>query len=131
MSRRLYRQMAQSRAALNRRSGDTFDYVAYKRQQEVDAAKMPPAILSEPPARIHHPVLKAPQRKCYRALRFWKGEAYGEDIGFGTKDQALAILRRELGWAIVVDPNGKRIAYNWQPLEVRDATAHAEVMDRR
>ena len=129
MSRRLYRQMAQARAALNRRSGDTFDYVAYKEQQEAATALSP--IPTAPPARIHHPVLKAPQRKCYRALRFWKGEAYGEDIGFGTKDQALAILRRELGWAIVVDPNGKRIAYNWQPLEARDATAHAEVMDRR
>jgi len=76
-----------------------------ERARTVEAAVM---------TRIYHPVIEAPEFKCYRVIRRWKGED-PEDIGF-SRDQAtaIALMNRELGWAIVLDPQGKRIAHNWQ-----------------
>lgn len=75
----------------------------------------PPAIV-----RVHHPAIKAPEHKCYRVIRRWKGEDFGECIGFSrTEAEALFLLNKELGWAIVVDPNEKRSAFNFQPMTSR------------
>jgi hypothetical protein len=72
--------------------------------------------------RVSHPAIKAPEYKCYRVIRRFKvnGVVEFEDIGaFKTMEPALAMIRREQGWASVSDLNGKRIAYNWRPMETR------------
>lgn len=70
--------------------------------------------------RIYHPAVKAPEHKCYRVIRRWKGEAFGEDIGFRrTETEAVLLMNRELGWAIVIDPNGRRKAHNFQAMTER------------
>ena len=70
--------------------------------------------------RVHHPAIPAPEHKCYRVLRRWKGDEFSECIGFRrTEAEALILLNKELGWAIVVDANGKRVAHNFQPMTER------------
>src|SRR5258708_6677905 len=84
-----------------------------------------PAVPAPPEssARIHHPVIKAPEYKCYRVLRHFSsasGVLQFEDIGAShSLGDALAISTREQGYAIVVAPTGNTVCYNGQPLETR------------
>lgn len=87
----------------------------------VAPAKAPRTL--EPPPRIVHPTVKAPEWKCWRVVRLFtkQGEVCLEDIGsFGGVVDAVRMLSREQGKARVLDPNGKVYADNYQPLEARE-----------
>lgn len=75
-------------------------------------------------ARVHHPVTKAPEWKCYRVIRRFTvhGELCFEDIGScKTHGEALAISTHEAGHAVILDPNNKTLGTNGQPIEAREA----------
>lgn len=119
--RRLYRQMANARGALNHmhRGVLSADETAQIAQEQARTRALRERHAA-PAERIHHQAIKAPEHKCYRVVRRWKNEEYGEDIGWlGTYEHALWVMNRELGWAIVLDRNGKRIGHNFQPMETR------------
>jgi hypothetical protein len=72
--------------------------------------------------RIVHPVVAAPERKCFRVIRlFLNHGAVGiEDIGFAaTAAPALAISTREQWRAQVLDPDGRIYSDNWRHMERR------------
>lgn len=86
-------------------------------QAEQDAAAGAERARADVTERVYHPAIKAPEHKCFRVVRRWKNEEYGEDIGYRrTQGEALILMNRELGWARVVNPNGKPIAFNGQPM---------------
>jgi len=69
--------------------------------------------------RVHHPAIKAPEYKCYRVLRRFllDKEMAFEDIGaFKGLSAALILSSREQGFAVVLDPNGKQVSWNGQPI---------------
>lgn len=119
MSRRLHNAMAQARASLNNRDRSQSDW--YLEEKARQAAAGPVTVdVPAPPERTYHQAIKTPEHRCYRVIRFWKGEDFPEDIGyFKTETEAFRLMNRELGWAIVVNPNHKRIAFNYQPMTSR------------
>lgn len=91
---------------------------------DADDAKRATAPIEEAPtlARVRHPVIKAPQYKCYRVIRHFRqgGWTQFEDIGaFYSAVDAALMLAREEGNARVLDPRGKVFADNFQPIEER------------
>lgn len=89
-------------------------------QDAAAGAERARAAIAAASERIHHPAIKAPEFKCYRVIRRWESEECGEDIGFArTEAEACRLMNREQGWAIVVNPNNRRVAYNFQPMETR------------
>jgi len=93
-----------------------------------DAAEQEPSTgpASSPPARVRHPVTRAPSWKCYRVVRHYRqgGVLQFEDIGaFHDAMPALTMLTREVGKARILDPQGKVYADNWQPIEERASRA--------
>ncbi len=119
--RRRYQQMANARGRLNARgvqlSAEEIAAIEREEEARLEAARTRQA---KPRERIYHPAIKAPEHKCYRVLRQWKDSPWREDIAAcKTELQAWAVLDREKGWAIVVDPNGKRVAHNGQPMTER------------
>lgn len=120
-NRRRYTEMARARGALNapscRLSVKEIAQIDRESAARQEAERVRQA---ESLKRIHHPAIKAPEFKCYRVIRRWQDEEYGEDIGFSRlQAEALMVMNREQGWAIVLDPQGKRIAWNGQTMEAR------------
>lgn len=87
--------------------------------QQADAAYTPAAIAE--PRYVVHPVVKAPEHKCFRVIRLFKQDnrLAIEDIGYGTAKQAMAILSTEEWRAQVLDLNGRVHSDNWRALEKR------------
>lgn len=72
--------------------------------------------------RIHHPVTKAPEYRCYRVVRHFRRDdcVEFEDIGaFKDPLPALRMLDAELGRARILDPNGRVYSDNLQTMETR------------
>jgi hypothetical protein len=93
-------------------------------QQSVAAARTVVQTQDAISRRYHHPAIDPPERKCYRVIRRYSlnGELQFEDIGaFNSLGNALSMSTRELGYAVILDPNNKQVSYNGQPLEERTA----------
>lgn len=120
--RRAYQEMAHARGRLNaiRQTSLSADEIAAIDRESAAAVDAARAKFEAEIARVHHLAIKAPEHKCFRVVRRWKDEEYGEDIGFfRTSVEACRLMNRELAWAIVIDPNGKRSAHNFQPMTHR------------
>ena len=80
-----------------------------------------PAVITLP-EKVAHPVVKAPQHKCYRVIRLYvmsDGYLSFEDIGYGTEREAMDILGSEKWRAQVLNPDGCHHADNWLSMEKR------------
>jgi hypothetical protein len=76
----------------------------------------------QPPQRVAHTVVKAPERKYWRVVRLYmnQGDVQVEDIGaFDDAVNALRMLPRERWKARVLNPEGGVYADNYQPMEER------------
>lgn len=72
--------------------------------------------------RVVHPVVTAPERKCYRVIRLFRlqGHLGIEHIGVcANATEAMAISTTEQWRAQVIDPNDKVLSDNWQSMETR------------
>ena len=124
MSRRLYRSMAQARASLKDGIGVCLspEQIVQSERETQTGIQAARARETAESSRIYHPAIPAPQHLCFRVVRKWTGEAVGEDIGhFRTEHEARALLRKELGWACVLNPNGRQMAINFQAMTERRA----------
>lgn len=74
-----------------------------------------------PPPRVVHPVVKAPEHKCYRVIRLFllDGRLDIEDIGYGDARHAIALCTSEEWRAQVLEPNGRVHIDNLRTLEER------------
>lgn len=88
-------------------------------QGERDAAAGRAAAQAVEP--IAHPVVPAPERKCYRVIRLFSREGHLclEDIGSGSVQEAMAIQTSERWRAQTLDPNGRIYSDNWREMERR------------
>lgn len=111
------------RPGISARANDPTSWAAKRMPISSPDVSVPPPVPER--ERRHHPTIQPPERKCFRVVRRYRrnGEFEVEDIGaFSAAAPALQLLARELGNAVLLEPNGKPSAQNWQPIEIRQET---------
>jgi hypothetical protein len=91
-------------------------------QAERDAAAGIAAAKAETFERVVHPVIQAPERKCFRVIRLFllAGHLGSEHIGAASSArEAMAISTSEQWRAQVLDPDDRIYADNWRSMERR------------